>query len=262
MRLVPRNRIVSPGWLSTGCCTAPPGTASGRAAQGVRAPCRAVPVPGSVPPWCPAVPRPRTHGGSRKGRLSSAGSLIHLHNGGGQRRLCYRPAPRALGTNPARCRPRPRAIFLSALAALLLALSLRVIKKAQLCAQVIMLPRCPWSCAAGDGCGRPPTLALCPAAGGGGEGEGVAAAPRSPQSLNPPCTAELSALPPRPPRAAGAVTLGSVLREVAGKGNPLWPQRSGPAALPCLWLPWGRCLRNGGATRSPRGDRIGLRDVG
>ena len=216
---MPRNRIVSPGWLSTGCCTAPPGTASGRAAQGVRAPCRAVAVPGSVPPWCPAVPRPRTHGGSGKGRLSSAGSLIHLHNGGGQRRLCYRPAPRALGKNPARCRPRPRAIFLSALAALLLALSLRVIKKAQLCAQVIMLPRCPWSCAAGDGGGRPP-------------------------------------------RAAGAVTLGSVLREVAGKGNPLWPQRSGPAALPCLWLPWGRCLRNGGATRSPRGDRIGLRDVG
>ena len=106
-----------------------------------------------------------------------------------------------------------------------------------------------------------PSAGTLPSSRGGG-GEGVAAAPRSPQSLNPPCTAELSALPPRPPRAAGAVTLGSVLREVAGKGNPLWRQRSGPAALPCLWLPWGRCLRNGGATRSPRGDRIGLRDVG
>lgn len=112
--------------------------------------------------------RPCAPGGSGKGRLSSAGSLIHLHNGGGQRRLCYRPAPRAQGTNRAPCRPRPRAIFLSALAALLLALFLRVIKEAQLCAQVIMLPRCPWSCAAGGGCGRLPTLAPCPAAEVGG----------------------------------------------------------------------------------------------
>lgn len=199
---MPRNRIVSPGWLSTGCCTAPPGTASGRAAQGVRAPCRAVAVPGSVPPWCPAVPRPRTHGGSGKGRLSSAGSLIHLHNGGGQRRLCYRPAPRALGTNPARCRPRPRAIFLSALAALLLALSLRVIKKAQLCAQVIMLPRCPWSCAAGDGCGRPPALAPCPAAeeGGGGGGSGTPFPPKPESSLH--CRA-LSSAPETPEGSRG-----------------------------------------------------------
>lgn len=66
-------------------------------------------------------------------------------------------------------------------------------------------------------------------------GGGVAAGP--PQSLNPPCAAELSALPPSLPRAAGAVTLGSVLREVAGKGNPLWPQHNGPAALLYLWLP-------------------------
>lgn len=62
--------------------------------------------------------------------------------------------------------------------------------------------------------------------------------------------------------AVGAVTWGSVPRGVAGKGNPLSPRRSGRAALPCWWLPWGRCLQSGGATRSPHGDRSGLPGAG
>lgn len=62
--------------------------------------------------------------------------------------------------------------------------------------------------------------------------------------------------------AVGAVTWGSVPRGVAGKGNPLSPRRSGRAALPCWWLPWGRCLQSGGASRSPHGDRSGLPSAG
>lgn len=58
------------------------------------------------------------------------------------------------------------------------------------------------------------------------------------------------------------VTLGSVPRGVAGKGNPLWPRRSGQAVLPCQWLLWGRCPQSEGASRSPHGDRSGLPGVG
>lgn len=118
--------------------------------------------------------------------------------------------------------------------------------------------QCPWSW--GGGWLRHPSPALAPCL-VAGRRDGVAAGTLLPAS-HPAGAEPLAWSRSRPPAVAEAVTWGSVPRGVAGKGNLLWPQHSGQAALLCWWPPWGRCLQSGAATRSPRGDRSGLPGVG
>lgn len=104
--LIPhRSPMVTPGSVCTVDCRAvylrgqPVPSNAQEAKQGC---CHGGAGPAGLPP--PVMPT--ALGGREGGRwqgsgLSSADSLIHLHNGSRQRRLCYRPAPGAPGTDPA-----------------------------------------------------------------------------------------------------------------------------------------------------------------